>query len=47
MRKKKYLDPKSLCEIMAFYGYSYGFRAIILHTFGVQVHAIGGGAFPV
>ena len=27
-----YLDPK-VCKIMAFFGYCYGFRAIILHVF--------------
>ena len=34
-----------VCKIMAFYGCYYGFRAIILHTFGVQVGTeIGGQA---
>ena len=31
-----YLNPKSM-ENNGLYGYYYGFRAIILHTFGVQV----------
>ena len=30
-----YLDPKSMLN-HGLYGYYWGFRAIILHTFGVQ-----------
>ena len=28
-------EPPQVCNIMAFYGYYYGVRAIILYTFGV------------
>ena len=27
--------PQKVCKVMAFLGYYYGFRAIILHSFGV------------
>ena len=36
LEKLPYLGPKSM-QNHSLYGYYYGFRAIILHTFEVQV----------